>query len=117
MIPGGFDAPVLALRQSVQIQVPNQRYINEDNAEVSGTQQLGHAELFAAAYMGRDLVTYAKAIKSKDVDEWQKACQYEIDILHRNDTWELVDLPAGCKVVKSKWVFKLKPMVTFMPGW
>ena len=65
-------------------------------------------ELFAAAYMGRDLVTYAEALKSKDADEWQKACQYKIDALHKIDTWELVNLPAGCKAVKSKWVFKLK---------
>src|SRR5580692_4989593 len=41
-------------------------------------------------------------------NEWQKACQYEIDALAKNDTWELVDLLAGCKAVKSKWVFKLK---------
>ena len=75
---------------------------------MSGTQQLGHAELFATACMGRDLVTYAKALKSKDVDEWQKVCQYEIDALYKNDTWELINLPAGCKAVKSKWVFKLK---------
>ena len=75
---------------------------------MSGTWQLGHAELFATAYMGRDLVTYAEALKFKDVDEWQKACQYDIDALHKNDTWELVNLPAGHKAVKSKWVFKLK---------
>ena len=92
----------------MQILVPNQRYINEDNAKVSGTWWLGHAELFAAAYMGRDLVTYTKALKSKDADEWQKACQYEIDALHKNDTWELVNLLTGRKAVKSKWVFKLK---------
>ena len=108
VIPGGFDAPVPALRQSVQIPVPNWRYINEDNAKVSGTWWLRHAELFAAAYVGRDPVTYTKALKSKDADEWQKACQYEIDALYKNDTWELVNLPAGCKAVKSKWVFKLK---------
>ena len=103
-----FDASVPTLRQLVWIPVPNWRYINEDNAEVSGTWWLGHVELFATAYMGRDPVTYAKALKSKDADEWQKVCQYEIDTLHKNDTWELVDLPAGCKAVKSKWVFKLK---------
>ena len=108
VILGGFDAPFPTLRQSAWILVPNQRYINEDNAKVSGTQWLGHAELFATAYVGRDPVTYAEALKSKDVDEWQKACQYEIDTLHKNDTWELVNLPAGCKAVKSKWVFKLK---------
>ena len=75
---------------------------------MSGTWQLGHAELFATAYVGRDPVTYAEALKSKDVDEWQKACQYEIDALHKNDTLELVNLPTGHKAVKSKWVFKLK---------
>ena len=75
---------------------------------MSGTWQLGHVELFAAAYVGRDPVTYAEALKSKDADEWQKACQYEIDALHKNDTWELVDLPTGHKAVKSKGVFKLK---------
>src|SRR6266403_3702836 len=31
-----------------------------------------------------------------------------MDVLSKNDTWELVDLPLGCKAVKSKWVFKLK---------
>jgi hypothetical protein len=75
---------------------------------VPGTQQLGHAELFAVAYIGWDLVTYAKALKSKDANEWQKACQYKIDALAKNDTWELVNLPVGHKAVKSKWVFKLK---------
>ena len=36
------------------------------------------------------------------------ACQYEIDVLHKNNTWELTDLLAGHKAIKSKWVFKLK---------
>ena len=34
--------------------------------------------------------------------------QYKIDALSKNDMWDLVDLPSGCKTVKSKWVFKLK---------
>ena len=28
--------------------------------------------------------------------------------LHKNNTWELVDLPPGRKLVKCKWVFKTK---------
>src|SRR5580692_843226 len=109
IVPGGFD-PVIPMgpRQSAQVPVPNRRYLDEDNAEYSETQQLEHTELFAVAYIGRDLVTYTKALKSKDADEWQKACQYEIDALAKNDTWELVDLLAGHKAVKSKCVFKLK---------
>jgi hypothetical protein len=29
-----------------------------------------------------------------------------------NFTWELVPLPPGQKIVKSKWVFKIKTKVT-----
>ena len=43
-----------------------------------------------------------------DAEEWAEACQYEMDALSKNDTWELVDLPPGRKAIKSKWVFKLK---------
>jgi hypothetical protein len=47
-------------------------------------------------------------MRSDNVDQWTDACQYEIDALAKNKTWELVDLPPGHKAVKSKWVFKLK---------
>ena len=32
----------------------------------------------------------------------------ELDSLHRNDVWDLCDLPQGRKAVGSKWVFKRK---------
>ena len=41
-------------------------------------------------------------------EEWSEACRYEIDALAKNGTWSLVDLLAGRKAVKSKWVFKRK---------
>jgi len=31
--------------------------------------------------------------------------------LQKNNTWELVDLPQGRKLVKGKWVFKTKFVV------
>ena len=30
----------------------------------------------------------------------------EFSSLHKNNTWELVDLPRGRNIVKCKWVFK-----------
>jgi hypothetical protein len=47
-------------------------------------------------------------MRSADADQWSEVCQYEIDTLAKNGTWELVDLLPGRKAVKSKWVFKLK---------
>ncbi|MCO5581578.1 hypothetical protein L7F22_035466 [Adiantum nelumboides] len=34
--------------------------------------------------------------------------QQEIDSIHKNHTWDLVDLPTGKKPIGTKWVFKVK---------
>ena len=39
---------------------------------------------------------------------WADAMKVEIDSLHNNHVWELVELPVGRKPVGSKWVFKVK---------
>src|SRR6267154_2752413 len=58
--------------------------------------------------MGRDPATYKEAMRAADTEEWTVACEYEMDALSKNDTWELVKLSPGRKAVKSKWVFKLE---------
>ena len=42
---------------------------------------------------------------------WKKTIKSEIDSILHNHTWELVDLPLGCKPLSSKWVFKRKRKV------
>jgi hypothetical protein len=32
----------------------------------------------------------------------------EIETLHKKETWDLVELPSGTKLVDRKWVFKKK---------
>uniref|UniRef100_A0A2N9HKY6 Uncharacterized protein n=1 Tax=Fagus sylvatica TaxID=28930 RepID=A0A2N9HKY6_FAGSY len=39
---------------------------------------------------------------------WQAAIIEELDVLSRNRTWDLVDLPLDQSVVGYKWVFKIK---------
>ncbi|GKA64116.1 retrovirus-related pol polyprotein from transposon TNT 1-94 [Tanacetum coccineum] len=41
-------------------------------------------------------------------DMWSAAMGEEIESLHKNNTWALVKLPEGRKVVGCKWVFKKK---------
>lgn len=36
------------------------------------------------------------------------ACEDEIASIERNQTWVLVDLPAGAKPIGLKWIFKVK---------
>ena len=41
--------------------------------------------------------------------KWLSAMQEEMDSLHENHTYELIELPRGKKALRNKWVFKLKP--------
>ena len=41
--------------------------------------------------------TYREAITSSEGPQWKEAIKNEIDSILQNHTWELVDLPPGCK--------------------
>ncbi|KAD3641836.1 hypothetical protein E3N88_31060 [Mikania micrantha] len=43
-----------------------------------------------------------------DDPKWISAMKTEIEAIRKNDTWELVDLPAGSKAIGVKWLFKTK---------
>ena len=46
--------------------------------------------------------------EAKDMKVWLDACREEIASIETNQTWVLVDLPAGAKPIGLKWVFKVK---------
>ena len=39
---------------------------------------------------------------------WQQAMNEELDVLHKNNTWDMVDLPPSQSVVGCRWVYKIK---------
>ena len=39
---------------------------------------------------------------------WQTTMEEEFISLQKSNTWELVDLPPGRKLVQCKWVYKTK---------
>jgi len=43
------------------------------------------------------------------LEEWQAACQREIEILTKRHTFDMVVCPSGCRVIKNRWVFDVKP--------
>ena len=55
--------------------------------------------------------TYKEAVNSTESLMWKEAIKSEIDSILHNHTWELVDLPSGCKPLSSKWIFKRKRKV------
>jgi Reverse transcriptase (RNA-dependent DNA polymerase) len=62
-----------------------------------------------ALWWPQKLMIYShwEALRLPYADEWLSVRQSEINVLVKNGTLTLViDLPAGCKAVKSQWVFK-----------
>ena len=49
-----------------------------------------------------------EALAGPDEAQWLSAMEKEMESLHTNNVWDLVELPKGCKAIGSKWVFKLK---------
>ena len=40
--------------------------------------------------------------------KWEQGMDEEMDSLVRNQTWDLVDFPAGKRALQNKWVYRLK---------
>lgn len=55
-----------------------------------------------------DPSTYEEAVKDP---KWKDAMKEELDSIHRNGTWELLELPSGRKLIGLKWVFRTKYQV------
>ena len=49
--------------------------------------------------------TYEEAV---GYPRWKTAMKEEFSSLQKSNTWELVDLPPGRKLVQCKWVYKTK---------
>ena len=49
-----------------------------------------------------ELRTYEDAVNSTKGLMWKKAINSDIESILHNLTWELVDLPPGCKLLSSK---------------
>jgi len=43
------------------------------------------------------------------LEEWQAACQWEIEILTKRHVFDMVVRPSDCRVIKNRWVFDVKP--------
>ena len=58
-----------------------------------------------ALFASGDPFYFEEAVKSA---KWRAAMDSEIKSIEKNDTWVLIDLPAGAKKIGVKWIYKTK---------
>nr|GFA16214.1 zinc finger, CCHC-type [Tanacetum cinerariifolium] len=63
---------------------------------------------YVSFMMENEPTPYREAVTSSEGHLWKEAIKSEIDSILQNHTWELVDLPPGCKPLGYKWIFKKK---------
>ncbi|OIT26751.1 hypothetical protein A4A49_56888, partial [Nicotiana attenuata] len=61
-------------------------------------------ELVSIYLIEEDHKTYSEAMRSIDASFWKETIKSELDSIVSNHTWDLSDLPKGCKPVSSKWI-------------
>jgi transposase InsO family protein len=52
--------------------------------------------------------SYLDAMSRDDAKQWESAMRKEYDSIMKNNTWKLVPRPKHAKVVKSRWVTRIK---------
>ncbi|GJT46799.1 retrovirus-related pol polyprotein from transposon TNT 1-94 [Tanacetum coccineum] len=92
-LPVPYMPPFLLLRRSTRDHHPSTCYSAHENVLLTD---------------GGELECYAEAIEDEHKKEWFEAMEYEMNSLHKNDTFELVKLPKGKRALENKWVYKLK---------
>ena len=52
--------------------------------------------------------SYDEAMQVDTKQKWEQGMEEEMDSLVKNQTWDLVKLPAGKRALQNKWVYRLK---------
>lgn len=99
----------ISAKPSEHTSIQNDQLItNRQRRQVKAPKRLGYVDLIAYALIAAQEVdqeepkTYKEIVESKNSTHWIKAMQDEIDSLHNNGTWVLVQKPKGRKVVSCK---------------
>ena len=63
---------------------------------------------FSLSITDDDPTTMKEAVDLEDGKLWKEAMIDEMASLHKNESWDLVELSVGRKPIGNKWVFKKK---------
>jgi hypothetical protein len=70
--------------------------------------KLAQRDFKAELHLAQDDGEPSSFAEAKRDTTWHAAMQEEMDIIERNNTWELANLPTSHHAISLKWVFMLK---------
>ncbi len=82
-------------------------YVRQDIVEESLSALLP-VSFLSDCVLTKEPVSISEALKSPEAKLWHDAALQEIKSLQERDTWSLVQIPAGRKLIDNTWVFKRK---------
>ena len=94
--PAIVDLPRYPSRQRKSTQLPDFVY---------STYSASFASFLTSIHSLSEPSSYKEAVLDP---LWQQAMAEELSALHKTNTWELVPLPPGKRVIASRWVYKIK---------
>jgi hypothetical protein len=119
-VPVNIDS-VTPITQSVLVSIPpvsNNYSIAQDRPRRNivlphryrDTDSMAHYALIAAqeTNVAFEPSSYSEAISCDNSSKWLVAMNDEFESLQKNSTWKLVELLAGKKPLKCKWIYKKK---------
>ncbi|XP_052479601.1 uncharacterized mitochondrial protein AtMg00820-like [Gossypium raimondii] len=75
-----------------------------DDVPVRGTRSLD--EIYESAQIA---IAEPNSFEEAEADEgWRQAMVNEINMIQKNQTWQLVEKPANRKTIGVKWVYRVK---------
>ena len=92
------EAPV-----STPLQLTKSIAVRRSKWEIRRPARYVDAVAYALPIIEEDIPsTYKEAVCTSESSEWKKAMDEEMQSLHKNQTWDLVQLPKGEKKIECK---------------
>lgn len=58
--------------------------------------------------------TFKRTLQALDFKLWLKACNIKIKELKGLGTYTIINLPPGKTIIKTRWLFKAKPIINIL---
>ena len=80
-------------------------------SQVTRSQSIATSASALLSVLMRDpneLITFENILESPESQQWEATIQKELETLEENQTWIITEPPVGARVLRRKWVYKIK---------